>query len=330
MRTRKRKLILISFTLLGVLLACRLGASGSDGTQATAQALAQFVAQTATAAGSQGFDPEAAGATAQAEATQISESVAATQAAAQSLDAEAQLATSQAFSSILSIRRPGWIHPPVTLTIDGNLQYDYANDFVGVVAKDFVMSADITWNTEFGTSGCGFVLRSNGDQEALDQYLVIATRGGNGRVVLSTMADGEIVNAKDLYAYGLDPAFEWQNDTTNRLTVVARGEVIEIFTNGTKIGELVVDEPPGPPIYPPEPPEPDNLDDPNVAAAYEEAKAEHQRVVAEIRANHQERVETYEEHGTVYDRGFVAMVALAESGRTECTFDNAWLWIIEE
>ena len=28
-------------------------------------------------------------------------------------------------------------------------------------------------------------------------------------------------------------------------------------------------------------------------------------------------------------RGFIAMVALAESGYVDCKFDNAWLWLMD-
>ena len=32
---------------------------------------------------------------------------------------------------------------------------------------------------------------------------------------------------------------------------------------------------------------------------------------------------------SAYEKGFVAMVALSESGRTVCEFDNTWLWVIQ-
>jgi hypothetical protein len=30
-----------------------------------------------------------------------------------------------------------------------------------------------------------------------------------------------------------------------------------------------------------------------------------------------------------FDLGFVAMVALSESGLTTCQFDNSWMWVLE-
>jgi hypothetical protein len=34
-------------------------------------------------------------------------------------------------------------------------------------------------------------------------------------------------------------------------------------------------------------------------------------------------------HDYRFERGFIAMVAMSESGRTICQFDNAWLWLLD-
>jgi hypothetical protein len=89
------------------------------------------------------------------------------------------------------------------------------------------------------------------------------------------MEDGNAITDEitDYYANGIDPEFEWQNDTTNRMVVVGRGNTFSIYTNGTLLGEVT----------------------PSVA----------------------------------YDRGFIAFVALNESGYTRCHFDNTYLWLLE-
>ena len=307
--------------------------------QATAQALGESISLTATAAAEAAFDPQANLQTAAAEATARSESAAATQAAKSALSDEALAATATAVAPILaelpvygidpSEGRPGWVHPPERLEVEGYLQYDYANRFIGTIAQDFVVSADITWNTFTGLAGCGFVLRSDGNEEALNQYLAIATRGGNGRVIFSTMVDGDVKRGMDLYAYGLDPAFQWRNDTTNRLTVVARGNTFNIYTNGTWIGEFIAGESP-PPLYLPEPPkEPAPGAPAATVTAYQEELEEHSDVVAQMRANYNARLAAFREDVPIFERGFIAMVALSESGRTICQFDNAWLWLLD-
>jgi len=277
--------------LSGAALACTLGGRGDQ--SATAQALLETLKQTATAistvvaetAAGTSLPPDLGGAvqTAQVLATEGRQGVEATLAAVGTQQAAMQAATAAAAVPILAELplygvdpgqgRVGWIHPPVTLDIQGFMQYAYENQFIITVARDFVVSADITWNTTTGLSGCGFVLRSNGEEEALDQYLAIATRGANGHVIFATMIDGDLIEeaTQDMYARGTDPLFTSANDTTNRLTVVGRGSTFTFFTNGTQIGQVTAAE---------------------------------------------------------FEKGFIALVGLSESGRAICQFQNAWLWLI--
>jgi hypothetical protein len=326
---RKLNLVIHLLILVGIVSACSSGSGTNDSaSQATIEAISAAVRGTATVEAAANSDPNAPVETAQAEATARSQSIEATQAAQEALSDEAQAATATAFAPFVadlpqygvdpSQGRPGWIHPPVTLEIDGYLQYDYLNQFVATVAKDFVISSDITWNTQYGTSGCGFVLRSNGDKNALDQYMTIVTRGASGHVVFSTMSDGDVVSGRDIYAYGKDPNFNWGNNVTNRLTVVGRGLTFSIYSNDTLIGEV---DPTAPVVLPGIPPAP------NVPGGG--GKAEQNAVATQITANYQARQREAANAEKAFDRGFVALVVLSESGRSLCTFENTWLWLIE-
>ncbi len=325
--------------LVGAGLACAL--PGSVVTpDPVLEAFEQEIAMTATArAAEQGNEGDSV-ATVQAQATESTNFIQATQTAQANLSQQEAAATRAAFGPILAelpkygvdpeSGRPAWVHPPLTIDVSGYMQYDYANQYIGTVAEDFVLSADITWNTQYGSTGCGFILRTNGDEENLDAYLAVATRFGNGRVLFGTIAQNEIVNGKDFYAYGLDPNFDWKNDTTNRLTVVGRGTNMQIYTNDTLIGDFDVTEPPPRPYIPPPPASPADPDDKDQVAAYEAAKAEYDSVVAQINSAYNRSVAEYEARDVEFLKGFVAFVALNESGTTHCEFDNAWLFLIGE
>lgn len=234
-------------------LACGVG-GGSD-QDATVEALSQSIAMTATAAGVEEetvveVNSEETVAAIQAEATEQVQVEEATQVAVATADTGDQSATEEALAPIRaelptygidpSVGTLGWIQPPITVQTEGYLQYDYGGDFLSTVARDFVLAADITWNTRFGSTACGYVIRSDGNEEAFNQYLVLATRGAQGHVGFAIMQDGEIKDDEltDIYANGIDPQFQWQNDTTNRMTVVGQGNTFTIYTNGTKIGEV--------------------------------------------------------------------------------------------
>ena len=330
------KIFLLFFILSLGLVSCSTDTDSSK--EATVQAISEAVRLTATADARDQDSGGDAVATAQVEATQKIALAYATQTAEAIIEDQEIKATDQAIVPFRSeLPKYGvdpdqgelaWIHPPLVIDIKGYQQVDYGNEFPGTVVQDFVISADITWNTDYGTSGCGFILRSDGDQESPNQYLVLASRGANGHVVFATMVDGEPVTGQDFYAYGLDPNFQWQNDTTNRITIVGRGDSFTIYTNDTVLGEVDPSAPPPQPRIPPPPIQPEDLTDNKVMEKYLQEKAEYDDVVNQIRANYNARVAAYNDADMIFEKGFVAFVALSESGRTTCHFDNAWLWLI--
>jgi len=326
---------LTMFVMATLFAAC---SSGPSNQELTAEALGQTIALTATAAAAEGFNPEANLQTAEALATAGGQALNETEIAQAGIDGEAQAATATAAAPILaelvkygvdpSEGHVGWIHPTVTLEIQGFEQYDYINHFIATVVEDFVVSVDITWNTEGGFSGCGIVLRSDGNEDSISQYLTILTRSGNGHAIFSAMDEGEIKNVHDKYAYGLDPLFEWRNDTTNRLTVVARGEIFTIYTNGTKIGEVNANKPPVLAL-PPAPAAPPAGSSNEALTAYQAELDQYNINVADMKVTHQQNFNVYQQSTPYLERGFVAFAVANRTGKTVCTFDNGWLFLID-
>jgi hypothetical protein len=330
-----------SLSIMSAILALGLAAcgGGASAPEMTAQALGQSISLTATAGASDGFDAQADLQTAVAQATEQAAAAVATQAALAGLDAEAAAATATVEAPIRAELplygidpangHVAWIHPPTALTVTGYLQHDYVNDFIGTVAQNFVVSTDITWDTTTGLAGCGLVLRSNGNQDALSQYLVIATRGANGHVVFNSMLDGKLRNGIDFYAYGLDPNFDSHNGTTNRLTVVGRGNTFTIFTNGVQIGQVVAGDQPVLvlPVAPTQPPANASAEQ---QTKFDQEVSKHEALVASIQSNFKPNLAVVQSETPYFERGFVAMVALNESGTTNCQFNNAWLWIVDK
>jgi hypothetical protein len=309
-----------------VSLACG-GTSSDPSAQSTLQAISDQVRQTGTAAAlaeTQAFsaDPAAAG----------------TQTALAALGPEALTGTAQVYAPILAelptygvdpaSGSVAWVHPPVSLEVEGYMQYDYINHFIATLAQDFVMSADITWDAIGSESSCGFVLRSDGNETAMNTYLATISRVASGHFLFLTVAKGEVVTGQDIYAYGRDPAFDWQNNATNQLTVVGRGSRFWIYTNGTLIGEI---DPSAPPqlLLPPEPERPADAGNIQAMADYTVKKAEYDVITQQIRADYNQRLQNLRNADTTFDRGFTALVALSRAGRkATCQFENAWLFLI--
>ena len=256
MRTDHYWRFMIGLLLLGIIALLIQGCgtnTQSDSSNATVTAISRAIAGTATA---EQDNASNAGdlATAQAEATQQHRDISATQTAQLANRDVTKMGTATVAAPIIaelpfygldaSSGSVGWIHDPLTLDVSGYQQSAYGNDFMNITAKNFVLAADVTWNTQYGDSGCGFMFRSNGDQQNPNQYMVIATRFANGRVIFTALADGELANMHDFYPKDADRSFQWQNDTTNRITIVARDNLIEIYTNRVKIGEIDTTQPP--------------------------------------------------------------------------------------
>lgn len=335
MSRRTVLIIVIIISITGILIACA-GPEGEDN-----ELLGQLtaIAQTATA-GARDTGPGPAVQTAQAGATATANAVLVEQVTIQVEQEQLNNATVQAAAPIQrelprykvdpELGLLAYIHPPMTLDVDEFQSIDYASNFPGVIAADFVLSSDITWNTQFGTSGCGYLFRSDGNQDKPSQYMALITRGATGHVIFLVLDEGDLAAGYDIYPRTEDPTFDWHNDTTNEFTIVGRGSLFDIYTNGHKVGTVDVSEPPKQPLIPPPPPVPLDQTNEVLMDAYEQDLREYQDAVSQITANFNSRLSQYQEDAPLYDEGFVAMLTLSESGRTICEFNDTWLWLIEE
>ena len=125
----------------------------------------------------------------------------------------------------------GFTHPPISIEVTDFEDAAYRNQNLFTVARDFVLAADVTWNSAYAESGCGFVVRNNGEEEDPSQYIIGLTRGAQGHLLFAEQVEGEVdLNlVTDIYANAIDPKFEWFHGTTNRLLVVGRGQEFTIY-----------------------------------------------------------------------------------------------------
>ncbi len=328
---------LIALFLLGILSGC--GGSIDKSILETLTPMSLSIAGTATArAGDEGTGDTLQ--TAEAVATQRSQEIYATQTARASLNEPARQATITAMAPVLAeLPRYGldisqgyvaWIHQPVTINLQGYMTNGYANDYSQITAADFVMAADITWNTVASLSGCGFMFRSNGDQNEPDQYSVLLTRTAGGYLAFMATAKGNFANFHYYFPKEVDKSFSWFQDSTNRLVVVARGNLIDMYTNGHLIGEVDTTQPPQqialnfpqfdlPPGSSPE----QQQDYENMIAQYTEAGNIINSQLAQAEAN-------FIKGRAVYTDGMLGFIAMSQSGTATCKFENAWLFILNQ
>ena len=345
----KNRLFLVPLCiLLGLLVmlqGCNFTSSeSSDNRIATVEALETSIAGTVTAAASppvptppevqvQPTAPqpqtEVVQATQEVQVSTIPIDTGATQAALSAT--QAALAPIQSDLAIYGVDpsqgQLGWIQPPLHLEVNEYHGKKFDNKFPEVIAQDFTMSSDITWNTQYGGSGCGFVFRSNGNQASPSQYMVVATRLASGHVFFAVMAQGEMMIVKDFYANGIDPRYDANNGATNRLAVVGNGLTFSVYTNGTKLGDVNPNAP-LPPLVLPSPPAKPVSNDPNVQANYQQALAQYKQEVSKLKNEYNQRAALWNKLDKNFPSGYTALGVVADSGQTACDFNNAWLWLI--
>jgi hypothetical protein len=72
-----------------------------------------------------------------------------------------------------------------------------------------------------------------------------------------------------------------------------------------------------------------DLKDLPAVARFQAELKEHDEIAQRIRSSFQTALNNYKNRKAIFDDGFLAMLALSESGRTVCKFEDAWLWQIE-
>jgi hypothetical protein len=233
----KRILLLVLIFLIGS--ACFLSSNATRQLAETVTPLTEYVRGTETSLASKGGGGADQLATSYVKATATSEALNATIARlAEVITPNPGTATAVApalaelpFYKVDSSQGyVAWVHKPVKIELNGWNQSGYANDYQGVVAKDFVMAADITWHTVNSLSACGFMFRSNGDTNKPTQYMIVITRYATGYLAFTATVNGENSNMRTIYPKTNDKSFSWQQDSTNRLAIVARGQNIDVYT----------------------------------------------------------------------------------------------------
>ena len=333
------------FAFLGLILLTALaygcGASGiSESISLTLTPMSGLIRETLTArAGEEGSSDNDL-ATAVAKATAKAEGIHATQTARAALNEPSRLATVTAMAPVVAeLPRYGidpgegyvaWMHKPITLDLSGFGQTGFANDYPQITAGDFVMASDITWNTKNSISGCGFMFRLNGDQTNPSQYMVLVTRTGMGRIGWLALMDGQVSNFREYYPKDKDKSFTWFNDETNRLVVVARGDKLSLYSNGTLIDEIDITQ--GPPDVTLK--QPPIIVPPNVLPG--QLEQFRQLANEQDQGNNQSKVQLDEARKNfaikkpfLYD-GLLGFLAASVAGRTICTFQNAWLFVLNQ
>jgi hypothetical protein len=336
----KKYIPFLAIFLVLLSMACGLGNSQLNHSMAlTLTPLSAAVQGTVTAQAANVGGADDKLATAFAQATATSAIVYATETASGSLNNESMRATETASAPVVAelprygidpgLGHVAWLHKPVTIDLNGYQQTGYANDYQQITAKDFVMAADISMNTYNSLSACGFMFRSDGNAQKATQYMVVITRYATGYLAFTATIKGDMSNMRTIYLYAQDKNFSWQNNATNRLAVVARGQMIYAYTNGVLVGEIDTAEPPPdnqqspPSIEIPKNATPEQLQD------YKNLIDQNSQNTDFVNGQMSTARKNFAKNKPILTEGLLGFINVSQSGQSKCTFSNAWLFLIE-
>ncbi len=336
----KRRVRILIFSILSMGLAvavvsCGANAGLSDAIFETVTPMSASVRGTITARAAQAGDNGSL-ATAIVRATEEAQNVFGTETAINDTNSPAHLATATAIAPVVA-ELPSygidpadgyvaWLHPPVTISLQGFQQTGYANDFPNVTAENFVLAADITWHTFDSASGCGFMFRSNGDKNQPSQYMVIISRMASGQMAFLAMVDGKVANYNSFFPKDKDKSFNWQQDSTNRLGVVARGNILDLYTNDELAGEVDVTQPPSQSLSVPPTPELPAGANTSQVQDFQNQVSQTTNGLDTISGQLAQAKSNFSPSTAVLPEGFLGFVGLSQSGSMTCKFSNAWLF----
>lgn len=337
MKRRERISFLLASLLLVVLAAVACGPRANLlPIYQTLTPMSASVKGTITARASQAGNGDVL-ATAIANATSEAEQVFGTQTAVGDVNSPSHLATSTAIAPAMAELPsygidPGqgyvaWLHPPVTIQLQGFQQTGFANNFQNITASNFVMAADITWHTFDSASGCGFMFRSNGDKNQPSQYMVVISRVSSGQMAFLATVNGKVANYHSFFPRQKDKSFNWANDSTNHVAVVARGNIIDMYTNEELIGEVDVTQPPDPVSIsaPPTPELPAGANNSQVQD-FNNQLNQSSASMGVLNGQLSQAQTNFSSSKAVLTDGFLGFVGLSQSGTTTCKFSNGWLF----
>lgn len=134
--------------------------------------------------------------------------------------------------------RLGWFSETFDIKVDTYNEERIESPYPEVTASDFMLGADVTWNTSTGLAGCALVVRAEDDFERGKQYRIYLMRlQGLPLWDIEYFAHGQFqrsVTGKILDAGPIDS----RQGATNKVLVVGRENKLTVYANGDRLGSF--------------------------------------------------------------------------------------------
>lgn len=124
---------------------------------------------------------------------------------------------------------------PLAIKMDKYQEWTFEPFAEELVASDFVVKSDITWDSTSGLVTCGFFYRSEENLEKGKQYLYEMVRlSGLPAYELTYLQYGDY--QKSLSKFQTSEAIDQEQGSTNEVILIAEGEKFTLYINGLSAG----------------------------------------------------------------------------------------------
>ncbi len=140
---------------------------------------------------------------------------------------------------VMDTGKLAWVQTePLKITLDAGEGWDIAGFAEGQTFSDFIMKAEITWNSKAGFAGCGLVFRSEPNYSTGDNYRLYTIRfSGLPLWDIELWKNGEWV-----MTLGGRPrsngAINQEDGATNIYIIKAEKDLFTAFANGERLSRL--------------------------------------------------------------------------------------------
>lgn len=133
----------------------------------------------------------------------------------------------------------GFMHDPLTVTVDTYGERHHVTDYPEVEFGDFVLHTDITWNTASGLAGCYIVFRADGAIENGRQYQLLTVRLQGLPLWVIGIYNNELGEPINEVGFLPDGRIEDLQGSTNKIVIVAKESQFTVYANSERLGTMV-------------------------------------------------------------------------------------------
>lgn len=134
--------------------------------------------------------------------------------------------------------RFGGLAKPLKITVSTYMEWEFKEPFPDLEVSDFVLHTSLDWHTSSGLAGCGILFRAEALEKkrpTLYELMLVRLQNAPGWWLVryeEGQFERELIDKSSGYIND-------EQDSTNDIFLVARGDTYTLYVNGKRLGQAV-------------------------------------------------------------------------------------------